>query len=64
MPKEPARPAAGRREWAAEQVAVQVASTYEHLQRSHRQVQSGMAQVRRVDRLLHAAPEALAAGEV
>ena len=64
MGKESAQPAAGRRDRAAQQVAAQVASTYAHLQRSHRQVQSGMAQVRRVDRLLHAGPGPLPAGGV
>jgi hypothetical protein len=53
-PPPPPRPAAGRKGWAAEQVAAQVALTYQHLQRSRQQVVSAMAQVRRVDRLLHA----------
>ena len=62
--RELAQPGAGRRESAAERVAAQVAAAYEHLQRSHRRVQSAMAQVRRVDRLLHAGPRPLAAGEM
>lgn len=53
MPTPPPRPAAGRKGWAAERVTAQVALTYQHLQRSRQQVVSAMAQVRRVDRLLH-----------
>jgi hypothetical protein len=61
MPQPPPRPAAGRKRWAAEQVTAQVALTYRHLQRSRQQVASAMAQVRRVDRLLHdPAPDAVA----
>jgi hypothetical protein len=53
MPGPPPRPAAGDNQSVAERVAAQVASTYQHLQRSRHQVASAMAQVRRVDRLLH-----------
>jgi hypothetical protein len=64
MPQPPPRPPGGYKGWAVERVSAQIASAYQHLQRSRQQVISGMAQVKRVDRLLHAPPAGAVAERV
>jgi hypothetical protein len=61
MPHDPAQPAAERDEPLVDDVRARVAATNAQVQRTHRRTSQAMAQVRYVDRLLHASPERVAA---